>query len=73
MARYRGADVDQEKPRSDAYVGMLIVALVAQVIGIFLLALDWSSTPEVVKPLPQVPARTETAPKAPEPGGGVNP
>jgi hypothetical protein len=65
-ARRRLADpMPEAKPRADAYVGLLGLSLVAMIIGIAFLLLDYSSnsgTPS--KPAPYK-APTPTAPPGP--------
>jgi hypothetical protein len=46
MARSRSSGPQQSAPRSDAYVGLLAISLVAQVIGAIFLYLDWSGFPD---------------------------
>jgi hypothetical protein len=58
------------KPRSDVYVGLLVLALLAQVAGAAFLYLDWSQYPDS-KP-PPVQARPKGTP-APAGGGPVQP
>ena len=47
MARFR-KDMDDApaKPKSDAYTGLLLLSLLAQVAGAAFLYLDWSQYPE---------------------------
>lgn len=80
-ARTRGrgdADVADGRQSSDAYVGMLLVSLIAMIIGCVLLYLDFAQYPEAKAPNP--PASTppqRSAPPAdtppPPPGGGGQP
>lgn len=55
-ARIRRRDDDAPKPRSDAYVGLLIISLVAMITGCVFLYLDYSQYPDQaapkVQPLP---------------------
>jgi hypothetical protein len=53
------------QPRSDAYVGMLIVSLLAQITGVVFLFLDWSQYPTAKPSEPP----TITAPASPGAGG----
>lgn len=70
MARSRGrSDIDYvEQPSSDAYVGMLVIALAAQLIGILLLFLDYTSTPDVSTKVPERPNPPSI--QVNQPGGG---
>jgi len=45
MARSRAGTPQQAKPRSDAYVGLLAIALVAQIAGAVFFFLDWNQYP----------------------------
>lgn len=54
-------------PRSDAYVGILIISLLAQIVGAVFLYLDYNSYPDKKPPQP-----AKTAP-AFQPGGGSQP
>lgn len=51
------------QPRSDAYTGMLIISLLAQITGVTLLFLDWSQYPTAKPEEPKtlsVPAASGT-------------
>lgn len=69
MARSRGGDVadDVAKPKSDAYVGLLILSLLAQIAGATFLFLDFSQYPEKAPPRYSPPAAA-VQPAAPPPG-----
>jgi hypothetical protein len=69
MARARSQDTEA-KPRSDAYVGMLGLSLVAQIFGAVFFYMDWSQYP-TTKP-PEPPKVTAPAAGA-GPAGGVAP
>jgi hypothetical protein len=70
-ARTRDATGRPLKARSDAYVGLLLLALVAQVAGAVFLYLDWDSYPKTVPPkVATVPASTTPAQPQQPPGGG---
>ncbi len=77
--RSRGREA-QPKPRSDAYTGLLLLALLAQVAGAVFLYVDWSryptTTPEKPPPLaaapsvgvgPSAPAGSPAVPANPAP------
>src|SRR5437762_1969411 len=76
-APYRDAE---PKPRSDAYTGLLLLALLAQIAGVTFLALDWmqyrnadgSTEPPKVAPLAASPAASPAPapPGNPVPPGG---
>jgi hypothetical protein len=53
--------------RSDAYVGILFVSLIAQIIGVVFFFLDWSQYPD--KKPPTLPAISAPAPQPVTPGG----
>jgi hypothetical protein len=58
-------------PRSDAYTGMLLISLLAQIAGVVFLFLDWSQYPaEQPKEPPALPALVAGggAPAGPGPG-----
>lgn len=67
--RSRGRD-SQPKPRSDAYTGLLLLALLAQVAGAVFLYIDWSRYPATapVKP-PALAAAPLVSPGPAAPGG----
>ncbi|MFO0930633.1 MAG: hypothetical protein U0736_26985 [Gemmataceae bacterium] len=52
MARSRSS-TSSAAPRSDAYVGLLLISLLAQIVGVVFFYLDYSQYPEAK---PQVPA-----------------
>jgi hypothetical protein len=68
-AKARGSNYDTTpKPRSDAYVGLLFISLLAQIVGAVFFFLDWNQYPEAkpkAAPSIQVPA------PAPGPQGGA--
>jgi hypothetical protein len=72
MAAARARTVEESKPRSDAYVGLLAISLIAMLTGALLLFLDWSQYPETKAPKVQetLPARPQPQP-AGSPGGQV--
>ncbi len=43
--RAYGRATNEPKPRSDAYTGLLLLSLLAQVAGVVFLFLDWQSVP----------------------------
>jgi hypothetical protein len=59
-----GRPAAEAKPRSDAYTGLLILSLLAQVAGAVFLFLDWHQYP-ASSPTP--PAMTAAAPGAQPP------
>lgn len=62
------------KPKSDAYVGLLVVALLAQIAGAALLYLEYSSYPDKAPPKVQAsPALTAAAPGVPPDPGPMPP
>lgn len=69
MARSRGDDTSEAKPatRSDAYTGLLLIALLAQIAGSVFFFLDWSQYP---KKKPDLPPRQGAA-VAPVVAGGA--
>jgi hypothetical protein len=52
MARSRSSGPAQPGPKSDAYVGLLFIALVAQITGAVFFYLDWSAYPSSKPPTP---------------------
>jgi hypothetical protein len=68
------ADAPPAKPRSDAYVGLLVIALLAQLAGILFLYLDWSEyggqAPPKTAPVSLAPAPGVAAPSAAPPTVG---
>jgi hypothetical protein len=65
-ARARTYDDTQTKPRSDAYVGLLFIALLAQIVAAVFFYLDWSQFPSS-KPTP--PPTVSAPASGPGPGG----
>ncbi len=66
--RSRGRSLGREnqpKPRSDAYTGLLLLALLAQVAGAVFLYIDWSRYPATA---PEKPAALAASPSAGAPG-----
>jgi hypothetical protein len=60
MARSQRTDVDAPAPaKSDAYVGLLLISLLAQIAGAALFYIDWSQYGEAKPKLP--PAATVPA------------
>ncbi len=57
------------RPRSDAYVGLLVLALLAQIAGGVFLIMEWSSYPETKASTAKVPDRP-AAPVQQPPAGG---
>ena len=63
MARSRRSDTDAPAPaKSDAYVGLLLISLLAQVAGAALFYLDWSQYTDSKPKLPPA-ASVPAAPK----------
>jgi len=66
----------QTKPRSDAYVGLLAIALLAQITGAVFFYLDWSQYPTTKPETPKITSPAQgggtPAPPAPAPQGGGN-
>jgi hypothetical protein len=60
----------QKKPRSDAYVGLLILALLAQITGAVFLFLDYNDYKGAVPKPPTVQAPPPAASSNQPPGGG---
>jgi hypothetical protein len=56
------------KPRSDAYVGLLVVSLLAMIAAGVFLYLDWSSYPP--NPPPKIAAGPKPGARPPAPAGG---
>ena len=75
MARARTTTAGPKAPkaRSDAWVGMLLVALLAQITGAVFLYLEWSSYPTTLAPKvqaqPTAGGSTLPAPGAQQGGG----
>ena len=69
--RTYGRPTNEPKPRSDAYTGLLLLALLAQVAGAVFLYLDWSRYPASTPPKV---TGVSTAPATPPvPGQPANP
>lgn len=66
MARSRAPQAPA--PKSDAYVGLLLISLLAQIAAAVFFYLDWSSYPEAKPKLPS-PVSVQVS----LPGGGGNP
>jgi len=67
MARSRGSTSEAPPAaRSDAYTGLLFIALIAQIAGAAFFFMDWSQYPKS-KPTP-VPKQASPAPQAPAGG-----
>ena len=79
--RAYGRAANEPKPRSDAYTGLLLLSLLAQIAGAVFLFLDWhqypdASPPEVrsVATAPAAPACAAVNPAAPvQPPAGPQP
>lgn len=70
MARSNRTDVDAPAPaKSDAYVGFLLISLLAQIAGAALFYLDWSQYGDSKPKLPPV-ATVPAGGGAPPPAGG---
>jgi len=65
--RTRDAASQTGTPRPDAYMGMLIVSLLATITGLIFLLLDYSSYPEKEAPKPPQLAAPKLTPPAPPP------
>jgi hypothetical protein len=66
-ARARGLAEPTAKPGFDAYAGMLVLSLLAMVVGIVLLLMDYTQYPDAK---PQLPSASKAAPA---PAGGAAP
>lgn len=69
MAAYgsRTRDLPEAPPRNDVYVGLLLIALIATLVGCLFLYLDYSQYPDT-KPPPYTPAKVSpVAPAGPTP------
>src|SRR4051812_42225796 len=77
MARSRRSDdVDAPAPaRSDAYVGLLLISLLAQIAGVVFFYLDYSQYADKKPQLPPAPTQGAPTPTggAPPAGGAVVP
>jgi len=69
MAARSRASSNTQAPRSDAYVGLLLISLLAQIAGVVFFYLDWSAYPTGKPSLPPAPAASAPAPAGPVPGG----
>lgn len=59
-------NIGTTKPRSDVYVGLLILSLLAQIAGVVFLFLEYSSYPDKKPPqTPQAPTKQHAAVKPP--------
>ena len=68
MARSNRTDVDAPAPaKSDAYVGLLLISLLAQIAGAALFYLDWSQYGAAIPPVATVPAGGGAPPPAQPP------
>lgn len=66
-ARSRVRDDSEPKPRSDAYVGLLVISLIAMITGSVFLYLDWSQYPTNAAPkVADRPPAAVTQPPAPK-------
>jgi hypothetical protein len=61
------------QPKSDAYVGLLILSLLAQIAGAVFLYLEYSSYPESGVPRVQASPSLQAAAPNPNPGPPPNP
>jgi len=68
MAKKRSGD---NQPVSDVYVGLLAISLLAQIVGIVFLVLDYQAMK--ASPLPKLEKFTWSPVAAPAPGGAVPP
>jgi hypothetical protein len=70
--RTYGRAANEPKPRSDAYTGLLLLSLLAQVAGAVFLFLDWHQYPDAsppeVKTVAVAPAANPTPPGQPPAG-----
>ena len=62
MARTSRGTPPAPVPQNDAYVGLLVIALVAQIAGAVFFYLDWSSYPDTN---PKAPTPVQVQPRAP--------
>ena len=70
--RMTGRD-SEPKPRSDAYTGLLLLALLAQVAGAVFLYIDWSRYPSTTPDKPTALAASPSVTPSPAAPGGGNP
>ncbi len=72
--RTYGRATNEPKPRSDAYTGLLLLSLLAQIAGAVFLFLDWHQYPDSTPRVPKVssaavaPAANPTPPGQPPAG-----
>ena len=66
MAARARSEAPRVRARSDAYVGLLVLALLAQIAGGVFLYLEWDSYPSTKPPQVQSAPLRQTAP---QPGG----
>jgi predicted lipid-binding transport protein (Tim44 family) len=75
MAARRGSTQDKPKTRSDAYVGLLFISLLAMIVAAVFFFLDYNQYPSVKPPEPPKVSAPAPAPQpggaAPAPGGGA--
>jgi len=70
MPATRGRAASQPKPKADAYVGLLIISLLAMIAACVLLFLDYNEYPETAKAKSAIQqAGTRPAPQPPAGGG----
>lgn len=71
MARSRGDSTSEAKPaaRSDAYTGLLLIALLAQIAGCVFFFMDWNQYPKKKPDLP--PKQVSSTAPTPGPGAGM--
>jgi hypothetical protein len=62
MARTSRGTPEPAVPQNDAYVGLLVIALIAQIVAAVFFYLDWSSYPETN---PKPPQAVSVQPKLP--------
>jgi hypothetical protein len=65
-ARANTTTAKQPAARSDAYTGLLLISLLAQLVGVLFFYLDWSQYPTSK---PQEPPGLTAAAGGPRPGG----
>jgi hypothetical protein len=73
MAARRGSTQDKPKTRSDAYVGLLFISLLAMIVAAVFFFLDYNQYPSVKPPEPpkvSAPA-PQQQPGGAAPGGGA--
>lgn len=67
-ARASSSRASAAAPRNDAYTGLLLISLLAQIVGVVFFFLDWQSYPTTKPALPPPPTLSSAAP-----AGGVAP